>query len=442
MRTANLGIWLLALLPAALALITLWDTQWQSPTAVLAALGRLAGVGGLGFLLVAGALSSRVPGFDRAFGGLTKLWQTHHRLASVSFLLLLLHPLLLGFAGAGQLQGNPATAAVTVLFPSWDYWEVWAGWGALLTMMIFLAPSYSFFGQPEYQRWKFLHRLAGLAIVLALLHAFPLARALPHPWDYVVWITLTVLALAAVAYRWLFSRAYLSGVGGRFPYRVTRKDMVTPDVVEISLAPDKEPMQYQAGQFVYLTPYDSKLRAGYREEHPYTISSSPAEGEMCIAIKNLGDASRAMQDIAIGSPVRVEGPYGAFFRSDYDEDSELWIAGGIGITPFLGRARYMLQTMSEVDVCLIYCVQDESRALFARELRDIASELSGFSVHMHYFREQGPLELEFVTGRCQRLSTRAAYVCGPLPLITVSRKLLAKTGVPKNRIRTEEFNLL
>lgn len=424
------------------ALITLWDTQWQSPTAVLAALGRLAGVGGLGFLLVAAALSSRVPGFDRAFGGLTKLWQTHHRLAAVSFLLLLVHPILLAFAGAGQLGGNAASAAVTVLFPSWDYWEVWAGWGALLTMMIFLAPSFSFFGHPNYQRWKFLHRLAGLAILLALAHAFPLARALPHPWDYVVWITLTVLALAAVAYRWLFSRAYLSGIGGRFPYHVVRKEKITPDVVEISLAPEKEPMGYQAGQFVYLTPYDKNLQAGHGEEHPYTISSSPEEPEMRIAIKDLGDASRAIQDIAIGSHVRVEGPYGAFFRSDYDEDSELWIAGGIGITPFLGRARYMRETMSEVDVCLIYCVQDQSRALFYSELTDIARDLPGFSLHMHFFREQGPLAMEFLQDSCPKIASRAAYVCGPPPMISLSRKLLGKAGVPKNRIRTEEFNLL
>ncbi|MEX1033112.1 MAG: ferric reductase-like transmembrane domain-containing protein [Cellvibrionaceae bacterium] len=436
-RLATLLVWLLALLPSAVAMLTVIETQWHSPTAVLGALGRLAGVAGLSFLLVAASLSSRVPGFDRAFGGLTKLWQTHHRLASVAFLLLLAHPLLLAFASGGD-----SGAAVGVLFPATAYWEVWAGWGALLAMMIFLAPSFAFFGEPKYQRWKFLHRLAGLAIVLALLHALPLARAIPHPWDYVIWLTLTVLALAAVTYRWLFSRSDLPGVGGRFPYRVTEVNKVANDVVEISAQAVDRHLQYRAGQFVYLTSYDRSLSAGYGEEHPYTLSSSPDESQLRITIKDLGDASRAMQTIKSGSDLRVEGPYGAFFESEYDEDSELWIAGGIGITPFLGRARFLRETCSEVDVCLIYCVQDETRALFADQFREIAEQLPGFNFQLHYFYQQGPLNMDFIQTHCPNYTNRGAYICGPLPLLGLARKLLIVGGVPLSRIQTEEFNLL
>lgn len=436
-RSATTLIWLLALLPTFVALISLLDIQWQSVLAVLAALGRLAGVAGLAFLLVAASLSSRVPGFDRLFGGLTKLWKTHHRLAAVSFLLLLLHPVLLAFSAGGHASG-----AVALLFPAFDAWAVWAGWGALLAMMAFLAPSFSFFGRPVYQRWKLLHRLAGVAILLALLHAFPLARAIPHPWDYVIWTSLAGLAVVAVAYRWLFSRGQWGGTGGRFSYRVTRVDPVAKNVVEISLRAEDRALKYRAGQFVYLRPYDKNLSAGYGQEHPYTISSSPHEEQLRISIKDLGDASRALQHVRTGSEVHVEGPYGAFFESEYDEDSELWIAGGIGITPFLSRARYLRETMDEVDVCLVYCVQDESRALFATELEAIARELPGFRVHFHYFYQQGPLTLPFIEACCAHLKNRGVYICGPEGLLALARKLLIGYGVPARRIQTEEFNLL
>lgn len=431
-RLATLLVWILALLPTGFGFAFLLGGNWPSAHGALAALGRLAGVGGLGFLLVAASLSSRVPGFDRAFGGLTKLWKTHHRLAAVSFLLMLLHPWLLALAAGGQARG-----AVAVLFPA-DFPAIWIGWAALLVMMIFLAPSFSFFGEPDYQHWKWLHRLAGVAVILALAHAFPLAQAIPHPWDFIIWLSLTALAVAAVAYRWLFSRH----LGGRHSYQVTTVEPVAKDVVEISLQARERPLHYRAGQFIYLTPYDDQLPAGYREEHPYTISSSPHEPQLRVAVKDLGDGSRALQRLRVGSEVQVEGPYGAFFASEYDEDSELWIAGGIGITPFLGRARYLQQNMDEVDVCLIYCVQDESRALFAAELESIARQLPGFQVHFHYFYQQGPLSWPFLEGRCHRIAQRGVYICGPEGLMTLARKLVAGHGVPAKRIHTEEFDLL
>src|SRR5690606_31586100 len=145
------------------------------------------------------------------------------------------------------------------------------------------------------------------------------------------WVLLAGAAVAAVAYRLVFSRRV-----GRLRYVVTDIERPANNIVELSLEPRGRALEYAPGQFVYLAPYDPALRAGYGEEHPSTLSSSPA-GRRRVAIKDLGDASRAIQDIARGSEVRIEGPYGDFFRGDADASDELWIAGGIGITPFLSR---------------------------------------------------------------------------------------------------------
>lgn len=440
MRPAIMAIWALAALPLLIASGIVLEVRWDSPHDVLATAGRLAGVAGLACLLVSACLSSRVPGFDRIFGGLTRLWQTHHLLGACAFLLLLAHPLLLAFARA---ESN--SDARELLFPAGSSWALWSGWAGLLLMMIFLAPSFSFFGPPVYQRWKAIHMLAGPAIVFSLLHAFAYDRAIAPPWDYLVWGTLSALALAALGYRWIFSRWRLPGTaGGRFHYRVTGVDTVSQGVVEIAFAPVSGAMRYEAGQFGYLTPYDRQLEAGYGQEHPFTISSSPHEPDLRMTVKNLGDASRALQQIQPGSDVRIEGPYGAFFQdnSQADDLDELWIAGGIGITPFLARARY-LQTIGNTGrVCLIFCVQDEARALFLDELTQIAASMPAFSFHMHYFYKEGPLSREFIEQRCETPASRDVYICGPNPLLALGRSIASDTGVPFHRIHTEEFNLL
>lgn len=435
MKPATIAIWLLALCPVLIASIVLFEARWQSPQEVLAVLGRLAGVAGLSFLLVAACLSSRVPGFDRFFGGLTRLWHTHHLLGAAAFLTLLAHPLLLALS-----RGESAAAAAAVLFSMDASWALWAGWAGLLLMMGFLGPSFSFFGKPPYQGWKTVHLLAGPAIVFSLAHALAYDRAIPPPWDYLVWGSLAALAVAALAYRWLFSRWQLPGTGGRFAYRVAKVATICQGVAEISFTPVSRALDYRAGQFAYLTSFDNSLSAGYGEEHPFTISSAPTENDLKMVVKDLGDASRALQHIRIGSDVRIEGPYGDFFQETGAD--ELWIGGGIGITPFLGRARQLRDNGTGNQVCLIFCAQDESRALFYDELTAIAAALPRFTFQMHYFYKEGPLSRAFIESHCEAPGARAVYICGPTPLLSIARSIATGCGVAARNIHTEEFNLL
>ncbi|QIB64550.1 ferredoxin reductase family protein [Kineobactrum salinum] len=423
-------LWLLGVLPALIALGSLPAGTFDTAGGVLNALGRLTGIGGLGLLLVTAIVSFRIPGFDRLFGGLTTLWHIHHLMGAISFLLLLAHPLLLALAAS---QVSLATA-VAVLYPSGV--AVGLGWGALLLMMVFLAPSFSFFGAPHYQRWKSLHKLSGVAALLALAHTFMLARTTAEPWSTLIWLVLAGAAIAALSYGLVFARR-----AAQHRYTVTGVARPANNVVELSLEPVGKALRYQAGQFVYLTPYDSKLQAGYREEHPYTLSSAPGESGLRIAIKDLGDASRAIGAIAHGSEVRIMGPYGAFFPV-HNRDSELWVAGGIGITPFLGRARELAVRGEAVDMHLIYCVQDEARALFGDELRRFSSRIPGFSLTMHYFYKHGPLAGDFVRDHCSDCAQRQVYACGPGPLNGLVRQIALAAGVPRHHFHSEEFDLL
>lgn len=433
----NWYIWIAVASIAAASLATAVLEQPSSAAAILDWLGRAFGVIGLAMLLLAAALSARVPGFDRWFGGLTRLWKTHHRLGAGSLILLLLHPVLLALAQAD----SGLDAAVQLLFPPLSDWPIWAGWAGLLLMMVFLAPSFAFFGHPDYRRWKLLHRLAGPAVIFALVHAWQYGRTLPADIDKWLWLVLAALAVGAVAWRFVFSRRI-----GRLRYRVTRVVAVANNLVELVLEPaGRRRLEYDAGQFIYMTPFDRALSAGHGEEHPYTLSSSPDEENLRIAIKDLGDASRAIQTIRPGSRVAIEGPYGRFFpdrEADGEHGKQLWIAGGIGITPFLGRARWLSGRQRRCDVRLVYCVQDEARARFLEELRAIAEEMDGFEVIPHFFYRQGPLDAKFLDTHVPDLAEREAFVCGPPGLNTLARRLMTGAGVGRKRIHTEEFELL
>ncbi|MDD5303498.1 MAG: ferric reductase-like transmembrane domain-containing protein [Elusimicrobia bacterium] len=420
---------ILGFLPLAIAAGTGSLGPFDSAAAWLGGLGRAAGILGLSFFLLAAIISVRLPGVDAHFGGLTRLWNIHHALGAASFLLLMGHPLLLAFAAAGA---SPRAAAA-VLFPGPGEWSVWAGWAALAVMTAFLAPTFSFFGAPDYQRWKSLHALSGAALVLGVAHALPLGRSLPGRWGAAIWAGGGALALLSFAYRMAIARFV-----GRKSYRVCRVDAIGRGVVELSLKPDGELLAYRPGQFVYLTPLDDGLARGRGEEHPYTVSSSPREPVLRIAIKDLGDATHALQTAAVGSRALVEGPYGGIFPPGEKEARELWIAGGIGLTPFLGRVRG-LSADRPADIHLIYCVQDETRAHFLQELEGAAAKVPGFKLTMHFFAREGPLNAAFLRSRCPDLRGRDVYVCGPIPLIDGARRELRGAGVPASRIHSEDL---
>ncbi|MEQ9005205.1 MAG: ferric reductase-like transmembrane domain-containing protein, partial [Pseudomonadales bacterium] len=367
---------------------------------------------------------------DMPFGGLLRLWRIHHWLGAASFVALLLHPLLASLARAAD---GPA-AVLATLTPPPGYWPVWVGWAALLVMMAFMAPTFSFFGRPEYQRWKWLHRLSGLAAALGLLHAWPLTAALPTPAAFWWWAGLGALATAAMGWRIALSRWL-----GRRAYVITEVTPLAPRVVELTLA--GPPLEHHPGQFVYLTPFDSLLDAGRGEEHPYTLSSAPGEPHLRIAIKDLGDASRALLDVTPGSRAAVEGPYGRFLPTA-SRDPALWIGGGIGMTPFVSAARALDAAGGAVDTHLIYCANDPSRAYFLAELEAIVRRVDGLVLHAHFFAEEGPLTAAFLAHRVPDLDQRRVLVCGPQPLIDLSRALARDAGVPTSRFLSEEFDLL
>lgn len=432
-RRLNWLAWAVALLPLLAALPFAGRAALHEPAAMLNWLGRLAGISALSFLLVAAILSCRVPGFDRPFGGLTKLWRTHHLLGATAFLFALLHPLLLSLAAGGA---SLEAAADTLLPPAGDRGS-WLGWIALLAMMGFLAPSFAFFGEPRYQRWHSLHRLAAVAVLAALVHTLLFSRTIPEPWNTGIWFVLATAAVASVAWRLVFSRRT-----SRLRYRVERIARPASSIVELTLRPEGAHLAYLPGQFVYLTPYDEFLAAGNREEHPYTLSSAPAEPCLRVVIKEIGAASRAIQSIQSGSEVRVEGPYGDFFPRRDVGGSELWIAGGIGITPFLGRLRHLAGARETLDAQLIYCVQDESRAHFADELARLVARVPGMRLTIHYYCREGPLSRRFLQQHCPDFTERRAYLCGPEPLQRIARDLLTAAGVSRQHIVTEEFSLL
>jgi predicted ferric reductase len=135
-------------------------------------------------------------------------------------------------------------------------------------------------------------------------------------------------------------------------------------------------MDWRPGQFVFVRIGSGALA----EPHPFTVASHPRDGVVRIMVRELGDWSgRLAGRVSVGDTVLIEGPYGALRLRTRRRGTVVWIAGGVGITPFLGGSR--MRRVDEIPH-LFYAVSSRQDAPGLAELAE-AHGAGRIVLHLH-----------------------------------------------------------
>jgi predicted ferric reductase len=282
-----------------------------------------------------------------------------------------------------------------------------------------------------YERWRALHRTTGLFVAAGFAHGVldgtPWAGAPVLRWAYVA---VGGIGLAFYVYRELLAQRFLS----LHDYQVATVSRVADDLVEIAMRPLGRPMRFAPGQFamVYLEAKDGWHR------HPFTIASAPAERMVRVTVKALGDyTSRLLELVEPGMPAVIGGPHGRFSHAR-GSDRQVWIAGGVGVAPFMSWLRALDGHLPR-RVDFFYTAPGEPP--FADEIRAIAERHPTLHAHLVDSRRDGRLTPEDVLavagGDPRELSV---FMCGPQAMLRSFQNGLRERGVPARRIRREYFD--
>jgi predicted ferric reductase len=190
------------------------------------------------------------------------------------------------------------------------------------------------------------------------------------------------------------------------------------------------------GQFAFFRFNGEKVG---KEEHPFSISSNPADKFLRITVKYLGDFTAQLKQLEVGAKVIVDGPYGKFSYKNAHYEKQIWIAGGIGITPFLSMFPDIRDDKYTVD--LVYVLARESEAINLPEMLLHAKEHPNFRVATFDSSKQGRITAEIIRNYHGDLGDTSIFLCGPPAMMKSMREQFVALGVATSDIHSEEFEL-
>lgn len=409
--------------------------EMASGAGILTAIGQLTALYGTYLILIELLLMSRSPWLDQLFG-MDRLAAAHRWIGFGALWLLVAHGATTtvgyAFSDGSSIPGEAWTLVTTYPFVLWAL----AGMGAFV--LVAVTSMRAARRRLSYETWHGLHLYAYLAVALTFAHQLAVgADFTDDPVARLYWIGLYVSAVTTLL---VFRFGQPIRLSLRHRLRVANVVREGPGVVSIYLAGrELDRLAIRSGQYLvcrFLT------RDGWWRGHPFSISAAPNGQWLRVTVKDLGDDTQRLQRIAPGTPVYVEGPYGALTGARRTRSRVLLIAGGIGITPL----RALLEDLPARpgELTLVYRARRPRDIVFRDEL-DAIARTNGAVLHYLVGRRDSrelpgdPLAADGLAALVPDVRQRDVYLCGPVEMMDAVRRSLGLLGVPAAQIHAERF---
>jgi predicted ferric reductase len=274
-------------------------------------------------------LSTRIRFIEDLFGGMDRVYKTHNILGRLGFYLLTLHFLFILI----DTQTLDWSVLSLYLLPS-TYWPYTFGilgfWGFIFLILL------TIWIKIPYHLWLLTHKFMGVPFVLGGIHAWltvpDYAQFQPYRTTLII-----IWGLGAIAY--VYKTLLYKYLGPVYTGRI-QSVYVNQNIYDIFIQVANK-FHPKPGQFVSLSIANSQNKLK-KEFHPFSISGVYKNNVVRLSVKSNGDFTQTLSKLAVGDEIKLQGPYGRFGDKLFTSSRDMvWVAGGIGVAPFLFLAEYL-----------------------------------------------------------------------------------------------------
>lgn len=354
---------------------------------------------------------------ERLFGGLDRMYKAHHIIGGISFVALLNHALLL------VVGAMPENRFAFYFLPSTRLSFTY-GQASLYVMLVLLVLT--FYVKLPYRLWKWTHEWMGLVIILGGLHTM-LIRSdtltnMPLRYWILGWCAIATLAFLHKRFIYYFFPR---------PVKYLVKTLSQQgELLVISLESVGKPIQFEPGQYGFFS-----LPKNKRDEHPLTVLGSEGT-RLIMGIKVIGKFTHKLADLKEDSEVYVRGPFGLLAEKMINAKHAVWIAGGIGITPFLSMAKNI-----EVDqrVDMYFCAKIMPAQVITEPFESLSKNNPNFRWLPCETSTKGRVTGQQILDNTGNDKNAIYLLCGPSEMMESIASQLAVAGIKRSRIVYEDF---
>lgn len=454
----TLGLIIFLLSPSGKWLLSIEDLHSVKILAMYLT-GTIATIG-MSFTII---ISARFNFINNLLGGLDKAYVVHKNIAKIAFMSAFIHFSIylvsdimkkLDMVKLKPKNENFLDSQASELFNMYGFSSFTNLESFTSTLMTLYKASYEFIipafiilfviiliaiiKKIPYNYFRMAHKLIPFFYLVIAFHA--LMTPLRGGWYATIPGILYILILLASIVVAVILLLGINEFGKNYKAQVTKvvyhdKDNLT----EINMKLMNGKFIYNPGQFVFLS------FTSLTEPHPFSIANYDKEKKLLkFYIKQVGDYTYLLKDVVKeGEKVDITGPYGEFnFKSEEDEtNNQLWIAGGIGITPFVSRLEYMAEHKDEVKDKNVTFILSYIGDLYLRNHIEKLCEETGVKFYYHNTVKDGLITFDKMKEVCTEIENSSVWFCGPKPFFKVVEEGMKNNNIDLEKLHYDNFSM-
>jgi len=208
---------------------------------------------------------------------------------------------------------------------------------------------------------------------------------------------------------------------------------------------------FKAGQFLEMTLLNPPETDAEGNARTFSIASSPRRETLMVATRMRDTAfKRVLNTMPLGSAVKIEGPFGDLTLHNNVKRTAVFLAGGIGITPFRSIVFRAAQEKLPHRIFLFYSNRRPEDAPFLDELQGMEEENPNYRLvasmtemaksHRSWHGEMGRIDKEMLGRYLRDAVSPIYYIAGPPEMVKGLHTMIHEAGVDDDDVRAEEFS--
>lgn len=228
--------------------------------------------------------------------------------------------------------------------------------------------------------------------------------------------------------------------------KIKSKEMVAKDTLQVKLSVDPS-ITFTPGQYLFISLINPPLPDDRNNRRHFSIVNSPNEKQTLTFTTRLRDSGfkKNLQQLPEGTEVKL-GPLGESFALPESKSRPLvFIAGGIGTTPFISMLRYISEEKLPFKITLIYSNRNKQSTAYFDELISLEQTLPDFKLIFtmtgdpDWKGEKRRVDKQLIKEHTASLKNPVYFVVGPPQMAEAVMGILRQMGVDEEDIKAERF---